>query len=93
LISKSNRPIDLDWGAVVCCQLVESIVANENFSHAVFFHNQTNKSRQIPDNDFGGLVEMKGNAIESKLHAGHNLVSLALPTLLRKIVALQLVTL
>jgi hypothetical protein len=38
----SNRPIDLDRGVVVCCRLVEPIIANEIFSHAVFFNNQTN---------------------------------------------------
>jgi hypothetical protein len=38
----SNRLIDLDWGVVVCCQLVKPIVANETFSHAKFFDNQTN---------------------------------------------------
>jgi hypothetical protein len=27
---------------VVCCQLVKPIIANETFSHAVFFDNQTN---------------------------------------------------
>jgi hypothetical protein len=29
-------------GVVVRCQLVQPIVANETFSHAVFFDNQTN---------------------------------------------------
>ncbi len=29
-------------GVVVHCQLVQPIVANETFSHAVFFDNQTN---------------------------------------------------
>jgi hypothetical protein len=28
-------------GVIVCCQLVQPIVANETFSHAVFFDNQT----------------------------------------------------
>ncbi len=27
---------------VLCCQLVQPIVANETFSHAVFFDDQTN---------------------------------------------------
>jgi hypothetical protein len=29
-------------GVVVCCQLIQPIVANETFSKAVFFDNQTN---------------------------------------------------
>jgi hypothetical protein len=29
-------------GVVVCCQLVQPIVANETFSHVIFFDNQTN---------------------------------------------------
>jgi hypothetical protein len=32
----------LIMGVVVCCQLVQPIVANETFSHVVFFDNQTN---------------------------------------------------
>jgi hypothetical protein len=38
----SNRPINLDWLVVVCCQLVKPIVVNETFSHVVYFDNQTN---------------------------------------------------
>jgi hypothetical protein len=29
-------------GVIICCQLVQPIIANETFSHAVFFDNQTN---------------------------------------------------
>jgi hypothetical protein len=38
----SNRPINLDQGVVVCCQLVEPIVANETFLHTVYSDDQTN---------------------------------------------------
>ncbi len=38
----SNRPINLDWGIAVCCQLVKPIVTNETFSHVVYFYDQTN---------------------------------------------------
>jgi hypothetical protein len=29
-------------GVVVCCRLVQPIIANETFSHVIFFDNQTN---------------------------------------------------
>jgi hypothetical protein len=29
-------------GIVVCCQLVQPIITNETFSHALFFDDQTN---------------------------------------------------
>jgi hypothetical protein len=37
----SNRPINLDRGVVVCCQLIEPIVVNETFLNMVFFDDQT----------------------------------------------------
>ncbi len=36
-------------GVVICCHLVQPIVVNETFSHAVFFDNQTKQSCQIVD--------------------------------------------
>jgi hypothetical protein len=54
-------------GVVVCCRLVQPIVANETFSHAIFFLRSNKQSRKSPDDDFGSLVEIKGNEFESKL--------------------------
>jgi hypothetical protein len=67
---------------------------NETFSHEVFFWQSNKQSRQSPDNDFGGLVKIKGQrnqeqALGSKSATSHGLCS----TLLLKIVALQLVDL
>jgi hypothetical protein len=38
----SDRPINLDQGVVVGCQLVKTIVANKTISHAAYSDNQTN---------------------------------------------------
>jgi hypothetical protein len=45
-----DRPIDLDWGVIVYCQLVQQIVMNETFSHAVFFGQSRTLSCQSPTN-------------------------------------------
>ncbi len=75
-------------GAVIRCWLVQPIVVNETFSRAVFFWRSNKQSRQSPDKDFGGLVEIKGNKIESKL-GSKSATSRGLgSTLLLKIVAL-----
>jgi hypothetical protein len=60
--------------------MVKPIVANETFSHAVYSDNQTNNLVKSPDNDFGGLVKIKGKTIKaySWFQVGHNLVGLAL---------------
>jgi hypothetical protein len=47
--------------------LVKPIIVNETFSHAVFFRQSNKQSQQSPDNNFGGLVKIKGKTIESKL--------------------------
>jgi hypothetical protein len=59
-----------------------------------FFDNRTLQSHQSPDNDFGGLVKIKGQrnqeqALRSKSATSHGLSSI----FLLKIVALQLVDL
>jgi hypothetical protein len=76
--------------------LVEPIVANETFSHAVFFDNQTNNLVKTQAIIFGGLVEIKGKAIEtcSWFQVSRNLMGLSLRLyFVTKIVALQLITL
>jgi hypothetical protein len=57
-----------------------------------YFWQSNKQSHQSPDNDFGSLVKIKGNKIESKL--GSKLATFygLGSTLLLKIVALQLVT-
>jgi hypothetical protein len=47
--------------------LVESIVAKETFSHAVFFDDQANNLIKAQTMIFGGLVEIKGKTIDSNL--------------------------
>jgi hypothetical protein len=37
-----DQSILMGGGVVVCCQLVQPIVANETFPHAIFFDYQTN---------------------------------------------------
>ncbi len=61
------------------------------FTWGIFW--QSNKqSHQNLDNDFGGLVEIKGNKIKSKLGSKSATSCELSSTLLLKIVALQLVT-
>ena len=52
-------------GGVICCQLVQPIVANETFSYAVFFYNQAVLSKS-DKHDFGGFVKIK-KIIKDKL--------------------------
>jgi hypothetical protein len=89
----SNRLIDLDWGVVVCCQLVKPIVTNETFSHTVFFGQLRTLSHQSSTNMIlTALSKLRiynqEQIIVSKLVTSCGLGS----TLLLKIVALQLVT-
>ncbi len=78
-------------GGVVCCQLVQPTVANETFSHATFFDDQTNNLIKAQIMILATQPKSRATNLRARLVPRQpHLVDLAI--FLQKIVALQLVT-